>query len=146
MSVATATVGKAANLRRHTGIGPTMSAGDIVSESALLRSAIGDAIDRLGNITGIIGQDIEAIVAEVRDELALVFGATAEANDPGDGDATPTLEDIELSYIRAVLAKCDGYKPKAARLLGISLKTLYTKANQIQAMANHAAAISGSSG
>ena len=44
----------------------------------------------------------------------------------------PTLRDIEMSYIQAVLEKHNGNKPAASKELGISLKTLYNKINQLQ--------------
>jgi DNA-binding NtrC family response regulator len=47
-------------------------------------------------------------------------------------EGTPTLRDIEMSYIQAVLEKHNGNKPAASRELGISLKTLYNKINQLQ--------------
>jgi DNA-binding NtrC family response regulator len=47
-------------------------------------------------------------------------------------EGTPTLRDIEMSYIQAVLEKHCGNKPAASKELGISLKTLYNKINQLQ--------------
>ncbi len=47
-------------------------------------------------------------------------------------DGTPTLRDIEMKYIQVVLEKHNGNKPPAAKELGISLKTLYNKINQLQ--------------
>jgi DNA-binding NtrC family response regulator len=47
-------------------------------------------------------------------------------------DGNPTLRDIEMKYIQAVLEKHGGNKPAASRELGISLKTLYNKINQLQ--------------
>jgi DNA-binding NtrC family response regulator len=47
-------------------------------------------------------------------------------------DGNPTLRDIEMRYIQAVLEKHSGNKPAASRELGISLKTLYNKINQLQ--------------
>lgn len=49
----------------------------------------------------------------------------------GEG-ATPTLRDIEMRYIQMVLEKHQGNKPAASRELGIALKTLYNKLNQLQ--------------
>lgn len=43
-----------------------------------------------------------------------------------------TLREIELDVVQAVLEKHEGNKPGAAQELGISLKTLYNKLNQIQ--------------
>ncbi len=47
-------------------------------------------------------------------------------------DGAPTLRDIEMKYIQAILEKHNGNKPAASRELGISLKTLYNKINQLQ--------------
>jgi DNA-binding NtrC family response regulator len=47
-------------------------------------------------------------------------------------EGTPTLRDIEMKYIQVVLEKHHGNKPAASKELGISLKTLYNKINQLQ--------------
>jgi DNA-binding NtrC family response regulator len=47
-------------------------------------------------------------------------------------EGSPTLRDIEMSYIQAVLEKHNGNKPAASKELGISLKTLYNTINQLQ--------------
>ncbi len=47
-------------------------------------------------------------------------------------EGSPTLRDIEMRYIQVVLEKHHGNKPAASRELGISLKTLYNKINQLQ--------------
>jgi DNA-binding NtrC family response regulator len=47
-------------------------------------------------------------------------------------EGTPSLRDIEMKYIQLVLEKHNGNKPAASRELGISLKTLYNKINQLQ--------------
>lgn len=47
-------------------------------------------------------------------------------------DGNPTLRDIEMKFILAILEKHAGNKPAASRELGISLKTLYNKINQLQ--------------
>ena len=47
-------------------------------------------------------------------------------------DGSPTLRDIEMRYIQTVLEKHNGNKPAASKELGISLKTLYNKINQLQ--------------
>jgi DNA-binding NtrC family response regulator len=47
-------------------------------------------------------------------------------------DGSPTLRDIEMKYIQVVLEKHNGNKPAAAKELGIALKTLYNKINQLQ--------------
>jgi DNA-binding NtrC family response regulator len=47
-------------------------------------------------------------------------------------DGSPTLRDIEMKYIQVILEKHSGNKPAASKELGISLKTLYNKINQLQ--------------
>jgi DNA-binding NtrC family response regulator len=47
-------------------------------------------------------------------------------------EGKPTLRDIEMKYIQVVLEKHNGNKPAASKELGISLKTLYNKINQLQ--------------
>jgi DNA-binding NtrC family response regulator len=47
-------------------------------------------------------------------------------------EGNPTLRDVEMKYILAILEKHNGNKPAASRELGISLKTLYNKINQLQ--------------
>ena len=49
-------------------------------------------------------------------------------------DGNPTLRDIEMKYIQVVLERHSGNKPAASKELGISLKTLYNKINQLQTM------------
>ncbi len=47
-------------------------------------------------------------------------------------EGSPTLRDVEMKFIQAVLEKHNGNKPAAAKELGIALKTLYNKINQLQ--------------
>ncbi len=47
-------------------------------------------------------------------------------------EGAPTLRDIEMKYIQVILEKHNGNKPAASKELGISLKTLYNKINQLQ--------------
>jgi DNA-binding NtrC family response regulator len=47
-------------------------------------------------------------------------------------DGNVTLRDLEMKYIQVVLEKHNGNKPAASKELGISLKTLYNKINQLQ--------------
>ena len=45
---------------------------------------------------------------------------------------TRTLREIEMEHVLRVLEKHDGNKAAAAAELGISLKTIYNKLNQMQ--------------
>ena len=47
-------------------------------------------------------------------------------------EGNPTLRDVEMKYIQVILEKYNGNKPAAAKELGIALKTLYNKINQLQ--------------
>lgn len=55
------------------------------------------------------------------------------AHSLNNGRDAKTLREIEMQVIYHVLDKHDGDKPKAAKELGIALKTLYNKLNQHQA-------------
>jgi DNA-binding NtrC family response regulator len=46
---------------------------------------------------------------------------------PPDAEVGRSLEESERELILATLAQCGGDKKKAARILGISLKTLYNR-------------------
>jgi len=47
-------------------------------------------------------------------------------------EGNPTLRDVEMKYIQVILERHNGNKPAASKELGISLKTLYNKINQLQ--------------
>ncbi len=53
---------------------------------------------------------------------------------PEVGEAVKTLREIEMDAIFEALERCGGNKPKAAEELGVSLKTLYNKLNQINSL------------
>jgi DNA-binding NtrC family response regulator len=61
---------------------------------------------------------------------------TLSLRSPETAPAAPTgartLREIEMEHVLRVLEKHDGNKPAAAAELGISLKTLYNKLNQLQ--------------
>jgi two-component system NtrC family response regulator len=61
--------------------------------------------------------------------LASTSGLSAGASD-APASAGLSLRDLEMRAIYDALDRCGGNKPKAAELLGISLKTLYNKLNQ----------------
>jgi DNA-binding NtrC family response regulator len=48
------------------------------------------------------------------------------------GSGSRTLREMEMDYILRVLEKHKGHKVTAAQELGISLKTLYNKLNQLE--------------
>ncbi|HEV2105642.1 MAG TPA: sigma-54 dependent transcriptional regulator [Candidatus Eisenbacteria bacterium] len=50
----------------------------------------------------------------------------------GDEDEWPTLERVELRYIRRVLAHTHGHRQNAARILGISERNLYRKLKELE--------------
>jgi DNA-binding NtrC family response regulator len=51
--------------------------------------------------------------------------------EPGEG-GWPTLEQMELRYIRRVLELCKGHRHNAAQLLGISERNLYRKLKELE--------------
>jgi DNA-binding NtrC family response regulator len=46
---------------------------------------------------------------------------------PRTGEAVPTLEQAERDLIALALQRCDGDKDLAARVLGLTLRTLYRR-------------------
>jgi DNA-binding NtrC family response regulator len=46
-----------------------------------------------------------------------------------DVTGLPTLEQVEQRYLTLVLQKAGGNKVQAAKLLGVSVKTIYNKLN-----------------
>jgi DNA-binding NtrC family response regulator len=66
-----------------------------------------------------------------RGPAATISLAAATAAGPAPAGAR-TLREIEMEHVLRVLEKHDGNKPAAAAELGISLKTLYNKLNQLQ--------------
>jgi DNA-binding NtrC family response regulator len=56
----------------------------------------------------------------------------AQATVPAAPSGARTLREIEMEHVLRVLEKHGGNKPAAAAELGISLKTMYNKLNQLQ--------------
>jgi DNA-binding NtrC family response regulator len=67
--------------------------------------------------------------------ISIAQAATAE---PVQAPGARTLREIEMEHVLRVLEKHAGNKPAAATELGISLKTLYNKLNQLQEERKHA--------
>lgn len=68
-------------------------------------------------------------------DLSLPLKATMLASSLGQEDVLGTplpMKEIERLHIQGVLKNTGGNKPQAAKVLGISLKTLYTKITQYQ--------------
>jgi DNA-binding NtrC family response regulator len=66
-------------------------------------------------------------------DLSLPHGVTVRGADPDGGSALGTalpIKEIERIHIEGVLKSFRGNKSEAAKILGISLKTLYTKLQQ----------------
>ena len=57
--------------------------------------------------------------------------APAFEPEPG-GSEWPTLEALEMRYIRRVLEHCKGHRLNAARMLGISERNLYRKLKELE--------------
>jgi len=45
----------------------------------------------------------------------------------------PTLQEVERQYLTMVLSKTSGNKPEAAKILGVTVKTVYNKLNEYKA-------------
>ena len=62
----------------------------------------------------------------------VVFGGGLIDSEDGpehllDVSAFPTLEELERQYLTLVLKKTAGSKPEAAKILGVTVKTVYNK-------------------
>ncbi|MFC7158814.1 helix-turn-helix domain-containing protein [Pseudidiomarina halophila] len=44
---------------------------------------------------------------------------------PAQGEAWPTLQEVQDRYVQQVLAETDGNKQRAAKILGVTRRTLY---------------------
>jgi ActR/RegA family two-component response regulator len=54
------------------------------------------------------------------DDLRVEFASL----EPTEGGARPTLAELQMRYIRRVLGETNGNKQAAARILGLSVRTL----------------------
>lgn len=61
----------------------------------------------------------------------LSLARPSAAGEPAPNPGARTLHEIEMQHVMRVLEKHGGNKPAAAKELGISLKTLYNKLNQL---------------
>lgn len=77
-----------------------------------------------------IMSDPEESVLRLPEQLRSPFAR--EAARPSGLEAGKTVSEVERELIRLTLAKTDGDKPQAAKMLGISLKTLYNRLNAYQ--------------
>jgi DNA-binding NtrC family response regulator len=97
---------------------------------------LANAIERATILAGggPIGADHLPTQFPARRPLPGVGSALAAASGPHFQipEGTPTLRDVEMKYIQMILEKHHGNKPAASKELGISLKTLYNKINQLQ--------------
>ncbi len=95
---------------------------------------LANAIERASILSGggpIRPEHLPSSAARSRTTTASAPGAPSGPHFPVP-EGTPTLRDIEMKYIQVVLEKHNGNKPAASKELGISLKTLYNKINQLQ--------------
>lgn len=75
------------------------------------------------------------IMADREVDLEVFEGCVARCNAEADQVAVPigtSIADMERELIRRTLSRCDGNKRQAARILGISLKTLYNRLNDYE--------------
>ncbi len=74
--------------------------------------------------------DFETETLRLPDDLGSPFSQESKA--PAMLQAGSTIQEVEKELILATVKATDGDKPKAAEMLGISLKTLYNRLNQYQ--------------
>jgi DNA-binding NtrC family response regulator len=67
-----------------------------------------------------------------RSDDAPTLSLAAGTAPPAPAGSARTLREIEMEHVLRVLEKHGGSKTKSAEELGISLKTMYNKLNQLQ--------------
>jgi len=126
--------------QRRGGLEPTLTAEAIEALTAHdwpgnIRE-LANAIERASILSG--GGEIlpEHLPTQGYSRRNMAAASTAASALPGPHftvpEGSPTLRDVEMKYIQVVLEKYNGNKPAAAKELGIALKTLYNKINQLQ--------------
>ena len=65
-------------------------------------------------------------------ELSEEFFATTQGRTPEARNGQKTLKEIELQAIKEALEQCNGNKSKAAKLLGISRKSFYSRLRELE--------------
>jgi DNA-binding NtrC family response regulator len=95
---------------------------------------LANAIERAAILAGAGPLCVEHLPSTSMTRKSVVVSASSGMLGPHFAipEGNPTLRDIEMRYIQIVLEKHNGNKPAASRELGISLKTLYNKINQLQ--------------
>ncbi|HWC90373.1 MAG TPA: sigma-54 dependent transcriptional regulator, partial [Pirellulales bacterium] len=129
-----------AELSRHLlkRLRPTLKPGDELFEPDALRTL--EAYSWPGNVRELANVIEHAAILGDRGPIAAAqlpnkFGER-KLRGPHFKPAatgTQTLREIELSVVQQTLERHKGNKPRAAEELGISLKTLYNKLNQVAA-------------
>jgi DNA-binding NtrC family response regulator len=74
----------------------------------------------------------EHLPHQLRQKLQVSMPFPSHGAEPHPASTGRTLREIEMEHVLRVLEKHAGNKPAAAAELGISLKTLYNKLNQLQ--------------
>jgi two-component system NtrC family response regulator len=130
-----------AELSRHLlkRLRPTLKPGDELFEPDALRTLEGYSWP--GNVRELANVIEHAAILGDRGPIAATqlpnkFGERKLRGPhfkPAIAGTTQTLREIELSVIQQTLERHKGNKPRAAEELGISLKTLYNKLNQVAA-------------
>ena len=67
------------------------------------------------------------------DHLPMGVRVTPQFTQDDESGRLPTLEEVELRYIRRVLEECKGHRHKAASILGISERNLYRRLKELEA-------------
>ena len=86
-----------------------------------------NCIERAVTLTQFENITVDDLPDKIRDYQAthLIIGSD-------DPEELPTLEEVELRYIRRVLRAVGGNKTKAARIIGVDRRTLYRRLERIE--------------
>ena len=82
--------------------------------------------------------DPDSSTLQLPEKLGSPF-ASSEANDPGDFTLKPgqSIEQMERALIEMTLEKLGGDRTRAAKMLGVSTKTLYNRLKAYESEQEH---------
>lgn len=106
-----------------------------ISSTIILKALIQieSKIEQLRNQQELLLSEVNKLNEKIQNlQFSSYYSIEEETNSyPFDSDEIPKLEEMEQKLITKAIRHCNGNKSRAAKLLGISLRTLYRKLEKI---------------